>query len=589
MLSFIKKLFAGFALILLATSNFAFAQGEFDEWAIESFDSEILIKKDSTIQVTERIKVDFSRTAKRGIYREIPYKFQDSFNNKITTEIELIQISSDNPNQPNPPVTQYYEGEKFVMQIGDPNLFLNEIFTYEITYKVKNAILQQTQNQENFDELYWNSTGLDWPVEIKKSSTQIKAESPIIFMEATCFTGSFGSTNQDCQHQISENKTEIFIESLNSFMPGEGLTIGIKIKPGTIEHPQLWERIFNFLKNNWIAALPLLVFLLLFWHWKKTGRDPVVRSTIIPHFKPPHNLSPTEVGTIIDERVDPSDLGAAIIDFAVRGYLIIEEIKNTQLLIFSSTDYKLKLKKDLTEIKKDENLREFEQTILDKIFGTEKEITLSSLQNKFYVHLTDIKSKIYQKLVKEGFFPTNPEKVREFYSYAALGIFCTMILLGGFIFEFLGVIGLISIGICGLIIGIFSFLMPKKTIKGAETLNEIKGLKLYIETAEKDRIKFYEKENLFFEKLLPYAVVLGLGDKWANTFKDIYKDPPEWFHSNDMSTFNTIYLVSRLNNMNQAVSTTLTSSPKSASSGGSSFGGGGFSGGGFGGGGGRSW
>ena len=50
--------------------------------------------------------------------------------------------------------------------------------------------------------------------------------------------------------------------------------------------------------------------------------------------------------------------------------------------------------------------------------------------------------------------------------------------------------------------------------KGAELLWRIKGFKLYMETAEKYRQQFYEKENIF-EKLLPYAMVFGMTEIWV--------------------------------------------------------------------------
>ena len=90
-------------------------------------------------------------------------------------------------------------------------------------------------------------------------------------------------------------------------------------------------------------------------------------------------------------------------------------------------------------------------------------------------------------------------------------------------------------------------------------------------------------------------MVLGLGEKWAEAFKDLYKKPPDWFSGNDMSGFDTYYLVNRLNNLSSHAQTAFASSPRSSGGGGSSAwsGGsgfsGGFSGGGFGGGGGGGW
>jgi uncharacterized membrane protein len=99
-------------------------------------------------------------------------------------------------------------------------------------------------------------------------------------------------------------------------------------------------------------------------------------------------------------------------------------------------------------------------------------------------------------------------------------------------------------------------------------------------------------ENIF-EKMLPYAIALGIADKWAKACEGIFKQAPDWYQSsnpNMISHFNTYHFLNTLNSFNNTMSTNIQSAPRSSASGGSSgFGGGGFSGGGFGGGGGSSW
>ena len=111
--------------------------------------------------------------------------------------------------------------------------------------------------------------------------------------------------------------------------------------------------------------------------------------------------------------------------------------------------------------------------------------------------------------------------------------------------------------------------------------------------AEKDRIKFHnapEKNPEHFEKLLPYAMILGVEREWAEQFKNIYNQPPSWYSDSLGGTFNSIILISALNNFNHSSQAAMFSAPGGgAAGGGSGFGGGGFSGGGFGGGGGGSW
>jgi uncharacterized membrane protein len=152
---------------------------------------------------------------------------------------------------------------------------------------------------------------------------------------------------------------------------------------------------------------------------------------------------------------------------------------------------------------------------------------------------------------------------------------------------------LIGLVISALIIMAFSFIMPRKTQKGIDTYIRILGLEEFIKTAEKDRLKFYEKENIF-EKVLPYAIALGLADKWAKACEGIFNTNPSWYHSSDpnfVHNFNTYYFLRSLNSFNQNLNRNIVAAPRSsASSGFSGFSsGGGFSGGGFGGGSVGSW
>ena len=148
---------------------------------------------------------------------------------------------------------------------------------------------------------------------------------------------------------------------------------------------------------------------------------------------------------------------------------------------------------------------------------------------------------------------------------------------------------------------VFSNLMPARSPKGVETRDYLLGLKSYIDLAEADRLKYLQSPEgvektpisaddpaqliKLFEDLLPYAILFGLEKEWAKQFKDLYKQPPEWYSGNT-STFNAIYLANALHGFSVANSATFSAPSSSGSSG---FGGGGFSGGGGGGGGGGGW
>lgn len=569
----------------IATTLFSTSQAQyFYDWQIPKFHSDITINEDSSLTITEEITADFTKSPHRGIYRLIPIKYKDEFGNPFSIRFDLISVTDESGSALEYKKTN--EGNNVNIRIGNPNIYINEEITYQIKYQVQRALLDQTE----WDELYWNVTGDEWGVPIREATATVTVPPSVPTDEIglTCFTGSYSSTAQDCVN-TAEGNTATF-SATRDFNPYEGLTIGTRFPKGHITQPSTSQKLLWFLQDNFMLGLPIVAFGILYYLWFTRGRDPKNNDTVIPQYRPPKDLTPTEVGTLIDERVDSHDIGAIIIDLAVRGLLTIRESSKKQLIFFDKTEYHFKLKQPLHQIKNNATIQPHESEILDAIFKDKQEVKLSDLTNKFYAKIPAIKKKIYEDLIAKGYFPHNPETIRG--AYLGTGVF---VIFGSFfmfavILEFLGIMAAISLVITGILIIAFSFIMPRKTKKGVETLRYIQGLEEYINTAEKGRIEFYEKENLVFEKLLPYAIVLGVGKKWAEAFKDIYKNPPSWYEGGSWDNFNTIYLTDRLSSLNTKMGTTFTSAPRSsASSGGSSFGGGGFSGGGFGGGGGGAW
>src|SRR5882762_10622834 len=74
-----RSILAGLAaawLVLGSAPNAHAAEG----WVITSFNSAIVIAQDSTLRVTEDIRVDFGSQQKHGIFRTIPlrYRYNDA-------------------------------------------------------------------------------------------------------------------------------------------------------------------------------------------------------------------------------------------------------------------------------------------------------------------------------------------------------------------------------------------------------------------------------------------------------------------------------------------------------------------------------
>ena len=558
-------------------------------WEIESFHSEVVIHRDTSVEVTETIIADFGNLRKHGIYRDIPVKYLTRFGNNLDVRFELNGVRDEHGQTYENQVT--YSGNDVSIRIGDPDSTVSGINTYVISYEVKRVI---TTPQEKA-ELYWNVTGNDWPVPIHDvTSTVTFADGSID--ESICFTGIYGSSSTNCMFDTQNNSTTFTAANLS---PGDGLTIAVAMDQSQFTFPTLVDRIIWFLQDNWIYGLPIIVFfVMLRLYWQK-GRDKqfvnlfhesdVVRTVplfqkinALSMFHPPDDITPGEVGVVVDERVHSRDITATVIDLAVRGFLTIKE--ETKGRIIKRSEF------TLTLVGKDETkLKSYEKSVLDMLFGTErkKTVSLSKLPSKAYKYLEDARNNLYKEVLEMGYFSGNPKSVRTKYLVAGIVIIFISVFAGSFFATFSGSTGVIVAGmLSGIIVILFSFFMPARTAKGRKVLAEVVGLREYVKVGAW-RQKEYEKKN-FFEETLPYTIAFGLATKFISAFKDAKFTKPDWYQTTGM--FNPGVFVSSMDSLDSSLAKGISATrPKSASSGGSGFSGGGFSGGGFGGGGGGSW
>ena len=532
---------------------------------IKNFEADITVEKSGSLSIKESILYDFGENLKHGIYRDIPL-------NNI--EIKVVKVS-DEFNNPYP-FEVFREGKNIRIKIGDPAKLVKGERTYNIFYDVQGGI----RFFKDQDELYWNVTGNNWEVPIENSKTIIHLPQKISEndLKFACFTGVYGSEESQCQWQ-GDGEGSIIFESSRNLSSKEGLTIVLGWPKGIVSAPGFFQKILRYLKNFWPFLIPFFVLIFLFREWWLKGRDFPLKKPIIAQYEPPENIKPAEAAVIMRQTIRPNDISATIVDLAVKGYLKIKEIKKSGIEgVFGQKDYEMIKLKNFEKSNKE---TDYEGELFEDIFGSSKTKKTSALKNNFYSDFSKLKGKIYSELTDSGHFVSNPEKTRKKFLFTGIAIFAVMTFFG-FFHNYL----IFNLSVSGILFIIFSFFMPKRTKKGAEAYWQILGFKEYIKTAEKYRLQFQEKENIF-EKYLPYAIIFGLVDKWAKAFEGIYNQPPSWYEGYYTGVFSASVFSSSFNHALSSMNT--MASGGASGSGGSGFGGGGFSGGGGGGGGGGSW
>jgi uncharacterized membrane protein len=553
------------------------------DFTIKKYHSDITISQDSSFMVKEIIDVEFHRM-KHGIYREIPYKYADDFGKTIKIPLKVISVTDVLGKEWKYSVSK--KGNLVYIRIGDPNKYLEGNHTYVITYEVENALLYFNDH----DELYWNVTGNEWKAEIREVSAAVTLTSKdkSANLWAACYTGVRGSRSSECSFETSNNIGEFSARKrLNA---GEGLTIAFGWDKGLVSPPSAWKKFLWFIdiRENWIFAMPFFSLIIMINIWRLKGRDPRVREAVTVRYEPPkYNnlpLTPGEVGTLIDEKLDSRDITSTIVGLAVKGYIKIEESK-TEGLIFDSTDFYLaKVKAP------DDNLSNFETILMSKIFTTEMPGRMvSDMKNQFYKELDLLKKTLYGELISKRYFLVSPEKIRSVYVTAGifLAVLCSIVF-ALFVSPGKGIVAGI---LAGFPVIACSRVMPAKTQTGASAYMDILGFQEFMERAEKDQLERMRDKDLF-SRFLPYAIALDVVDNWAKAFEGIYQEQPQWYGSQaGFRTFNPYHFSRSINSATSSLASAMYSAPRSSgiSGSGGGFGGGGSSGGGFGGGGGGSW
>ena len=295
---------------------------------------------------------------------------------------------------------------------------------------------------------------------------------------------------------------------------------------------QLWSAI----------ALLLLGAAGLYVLHRAHGRDEVtdrVEPILVADFEPvgPGQASfkllravrPGEIGTLVDERIDPIDVTSSLLDLAVRGHVLITELVPTGL--HSPIDW------ELTRRDGRDDLRPFEETLLSAIGPVGESILVSELSERVPEHVATLQDQLYGDLVANGWFVRRPDSTRSFWArlgWAALAIaaIAFVVLVA---FTKFGLLGLILVGLAGGLV-VVGQQMPRRTKEGVGLLRGLDVLGMQLRTQPIDQIP---NENAFDElsRILPYAVVLGGWRRWiaALAAADADPDVPDptdlsWYH-----------------------------------------------------------
>ncbi len=545
---------------------------------ILSFHSDIVINDDASIVVTEtiRVRAEGSRI-RRGIYRDLPTNYRDKLRNEYAVSIKPLAVLRDDEPEP---FHVKNTGRGIRVYFGSSDRFLsNGVYTYSFRYRATRML----GFFEEHDELYWNVTGFDWAFPIDRATATVKHAFDVSGGRITheAYTGPLGSRGRNYTSRVDADGV-VHFEANAPLSAVNGLTIVVGWPKGHVDAPTALQRVGWLLSDNRNLLVAVLGLVALFGYyipvWTTYGRDPEP-GVIVTRYVPPEGFSPASLRYIRQMYYDDKAMTAAVINLAVKGYLTISQHGDDHALTRAEPGPGAP------------PLATGEQELYDALFSDGHTVKLNNKYDERMGAARDVHKASLEADYKRNYFQTNG-----FMNIPAIAIvlISTLIALnigaGPTPFVIATVVAMF------LVMAFFAIIMKRPTLRGRQLLDELTGFEDYLDVAERDEMNLRnppEKTPALFEKYLPFALALGVDQRWAEKFAAVLASArtadggsyqPSWYKGH-FSTSNLSNTTSQLSSgLNSALATSV--SPPGSSSGG---GGGGFSGGGGGGGGGGGW
>ena len=584
-----KKIFVLFLIFLLNILSFSNEK-------ITNFDVDFKVNKNGSVDVIERISYVTDEYGKRGIYRNIPYKYDNASVIKFENKIGIYNFKATYLN--GTPTGLYSQNEDNVMynRLGKEDVFLkpNEEYTYVISYTMYNLI----RTSGNIKQIYINAIGNYWEIPIEKYRVKISG----INGDIKVYTGNIGETNKE--YSLDKSDGVYIITSTKNISLGEGMSFIINSTDFVYSSIDMWyNRIMTY---PVILLLLILIPISLFFSILRFiyGIKHNKLKSIVVEYMPP-NISPLIAKKLMNKNKNKYSM-IVLFQLIQKGIIKFRE-KNPK---HNNEEYVREVGKPVE--KREKQFKDYveKEYYLDMNLIENVNLEVSDYEKVAIKNLILVKNDIFKK--SKAFSKIESTLNQEidimyldFYSninarYILPYIFILIFLVIGFIAIFGNQI-LDGIIISPLIIVLLtsSYLLSlrKYTDRYKDELAKIKGFEKFLIKVEANKFKeFLNVEDLvsYFNEILPFAVALELENKYLellNKSIEIYDLDREYIYDNVYY----YYLLNRgiyYGNINESI---IQYGNKSSNNfgGNSNFSGGfssgGSSGGGFSGGGGHSW
>lgn len=555
-----------------------------NDFEFESFDAtyKLSVTGDglSVLQVRETLIPLFpERDQNRGLFRYIPDHYEGA---RLNTEVYSLVDETGSPR----PLETYIDGDFVVVDTAVPEgTYLRGKQTFVLKYSQSNVLREF--GEDGIWEFYWDVNGTGWQQRFQTVTASVEIDASLsqdLLTDRTyCYFGQYGS-EQKCTISLEQHGAGYVVRAQTENLgPGETLTIALGFSTDSV----ILEEQFELAPGISIPSLILFALLMILvlpnaiiFRAKHLRHEGPIRQSK-PEYLPPKNLE-LEMAALLLRRPGAIMTGKLL-------QLAVE--KKVRLIEYEKEKWGVKLERS--------DLPRADAVFLAATLGNFPRVgnvmPLPTSPSDLGPSFSDYTKESAARF-RELYLRTISTKSRVLPILSAVGISLALFTLG-----FLGLslfrppdpTGTLLTFPAVIVTAIVGFLISKKPLNlaGSENLRKLSGLKVYLKLAEEERLAVLqspegairrgdERYIVLHERLLPWALLLGVADQWA---KELDVISPAVAGTGIMDSKSHGSLAESFSSFSSSVSGSMGSSSSAGGSGGGGSAGGGGGGGGGGG------
>ncbi|WP_328999474.1 DUF2207 domain-containing protein [Kribbella sp. NBC_00709] len=516
------------------------------------------VTADGVLHVTETINYHFGDPDRHGIFRDLVIRepFVDDASKDQKYAVSNIRVSSPTaPDAFDTSTTKTNKARNQVLRIkigSSGKTVPGQDATYQLSYEVRGGL----RHFADHSELFWDATGSSW--EAPLDHVAISVTVPQGVQQVACFEGPPGSQDS-CNEKSIRAGTAVFTQETD-VVRGEGLTIVAGIKSGAVSNdapivadpPGVLERYGLNLPVVLLSAVLTLGVIVTGKLLGRRRRD-LRYAGMPPGTVPPEGLAPQTVmdrldekeipvafappdiavaegGLLIDGKADTTEVAATLVDLAVRGAIRIESDDDVRTAVLvdvaaaTAPHEKTLLKGLFPRQEPGAQVRLLTPTVGDTRPARAAENMVDALREQVEERRWYSRMPRRSKVVESAGYGWVPLGCGVFLAALAglIGLIVWMVKFGAP--SWLGPAIVVVVPVLAVLNGVLDVILQRRrgrrTALGRALTDQVIGFRRYLTTAEADQLRFEDGEDIF-SRYLPWAVVLGLADRWQQVCRQL--------------------------------------------------------------------